>query len=100
MGCTLRPGRPADRSCGDAAGRLFRWLRGREPQRGAGRGEGSLALPAGVGLPMQAGEVLLIQSHYLNATASDINAQASLSIDYVTEDPGVHAGAFFFYDPF
>jgi hypothetical protein len=63
-------------------------------------GTGSMSLPAGVGLPMQAGEVLLIQSHYLNATASDIDAQASLSIDYVTEDPGAHAGAFFFYDPF
>jgi hypothetical protein len=61
---------------------------------------GSFAFPPGVALPTTAGQVMLIQAHYLNATAQAIDASASLSIAYATTDPGQHAGAFFFYDPF
>ncbi len=61
---------------------------------------GSFAFPPGVALPATAGQVLLIQAHYLNATAAPIDATSTLSVDYVSSDPGEHAGAFFFYDPF
>jgi hypothetical protein len=61
---------------------------------------GAFAFPPGVALPAVAGQVFLVQAHYLNATADAIDASASLSIDYTTSDPGQHAGAFFFYDPF
>jgi hypothetical protein len=61
---------------------------------------GSFTFPSGVALPSAPGQVLLVQAHYLNATANAIDASASLSIEYATSDPGQHAGAYFFYDPF
>jgi hypothetical protein len=60
---------------------------------------GVFTLPAGVGLRLRAGEVLLVEVHYLNATSADVDATATLTIataDSVTQP----AGAFFFADPF
>jgi hypothetical protein len=67
---------------------------------GAQAKTGSLALPPGVGLPLRSGEVLLMQAHYLNATAADVDASISLSI--ATAQGGItqRAGSFFFADPF
>jgi hypothetical protein len=61
---------------------------------------GSFSFPPGVALPTTAGQVVLIQAHYLNATAQAIDASATLSIFYSSTDPGQHAATFFFYDPF
>jgi hypothetical protein len=63
---------------------------------------GSETLPSGVGLPTKAGEVLIFQVHYLNASASDLQAQVnvSLTLDPNPADIQQQAGIIFFYDPF
>jgi hypothetical protein len=61
---------------------------------------GVFTLPAGVGLPVRAGEVLLLQVHYLNATSADLDATAMLTIATATGGALQSAGAFFFADPF
>ena len=67
---------------------------------GGDTASGSFALPAGVGLPVKPGQVLLLQSHLVNAGAAPLDITGSLTFSYATTDPGQHAGAFFFYDPF
>jgi hypothetical protein len=63
---------------------------------------GSEQLPQGVGLRTNASEVLVFQVHYLNASASDLNAtvNASLTLDTNGADIQQQAGILFFYDPF
>lgn len=63
---------------------------------------GSEKLPQGVGLRTTASQVLVFQVHYLNASASDLQAtvNASLTIDTNAADIQQQAGIFFFYDPF
>jgi hypothetical protein len=61
---------------------------------------GAFAMPDGVGLPLRAGEVVLVQVHYLNATAAPIDAQVSLALRTATAGITQRAGAFFFADPF
>jgi hypothetical protein len=63
---------------------------------------GTETLPPGVGLPTRAGEVLVFQVHYLNASASDLQAQVnvSLTLDPNPADIQQQAGNIFFYDPF
>ncbi len=63
---------------------------------------GSETYPPGIGLPTAANEVLIFQVHYLNASASPL--QASVHVD-LTFDPNAadittQAGTIFFYDPF
>jgi hypothetical protein len=67
---------------------------------GAQSKTGTLALPAGVGLPLRAGEILLMQAHYLNATAADVDASISLTLATATDGITQKAGSFFFADPF
>jgi hypothetical protein len=63
---------------------------------------GSETYPQGVGLPTTAGQVLIFQVHYLNASASPIPAQVnvSLTLDTNSADIQQQAGIIFFYDPF
>jgi hypothetical protein len=61
---------------------------------------GSLEFPAGVGLPIAAGEVLLVQVHFQNATANDIDANVSLTFTTTASGISTNAGVFFFDDPF
>jgi len=63
---------------------------------------GQEVLPPTIGLPTTASEVLIFQVHYLNATASDIQAQVnvSLTLDTNPADIQTRAGTLFFYDPF
>jgi hypothetical protein len=61
---------------------------------------GSLDFPAAVGLPVAAGEVLLVQVHFQNATAVDIDASVSLTFTTTTSGISTNAGVFFFDDPF
>jgi len=63
---------------------------------------GSETYPPGIGLPTAANEVLIFQVHYLNASASDLQAQVNvdLSFDPNAADITTQAGNIFFYDPF
>jgi Copper type II ascorbate-dependent monooxygenase, C-terminal domain len=60
----------------------------------------SFGFPSGVGLPLHGGEVLLVQVHFLNAGASDIDASVRLALTTTTEGIATRAGVFFFDDPF
>lgn len=58
-------------------------------------------MPPGVGLHFAAGEVLLFQSHYLDAGSADLDARVDVSL--TLGDAGAitqQAGVLFFYDPF
>jgi hypothetical protein len=62
--------------------------------------EGELALPEGVSQRFAPGEVLLFQTHYLNAGVEPLDASMHLAFDLV--DPAeapVEAGVFFFFNP-
>jgi hypothetical protein len=61
---------------------------------------GSFAFPAGVGLPLRAGEVLLLQGHFSNPGATDIDATVQLTLTTATQGITTSAGVFFFNDPF
>jgi hypothetical protein len=61
---------------------------------------GELTMPAGVGLPYPASQVLLFQVHYLNAGAEPISAHVSVHLTTQTARVTQNAGFLFFYDPF
>jgi len=62
---------------------------------------GELDYPQGVGLPVAAGEVFMMQTHYLNASSDVLDARADLSLTLSDgSDITTHAGILFFYDPF
>jgi hypothetical protein len=61
---------------------------------------GSFAFPAGVGLPLRGGEVLLVQVHFLDANANDIDARVDLVLTTTSQGVSTSAGVFFFDDPF
>ncbi len=68
---------------------------------GAQSPSGSVAFPEGVGLHLGAGQVFLMQVHYLNTSSEPIDAKATLS--FVAAPAGsvrTHAGFMTFYDPF
>jgi hypothetical protein len=68
---------------------------------GAQSPEGSFPLPDGVGFPMKAHQVLMLQAHYINASAQDLVAKVTAGFDTA---PAVSvsqkAGFLIFYDPF
>jgi hypothetical protein len=63
--------------------------------------DASIAFPTGVGLPLKAHEVVLFQSHYLNATDAKVDANVELKLT-LSDGTGItqHAGTLFYYDPF
>ncbi|HEX9295744.1 MAG TPA: hypothetical protein VF881_07910 [Polyangiaceae bacterium] len=62
---------------------------------------GSVRFPDGVGFPMRAGQVLLLQAHYINPTSQDIEAKVSAGFDTAPlESRREEAGFMIFYDPF
>jgi hypothetical protein len=63
---------------------------------------GSETYPAGIGLPTVASEVLIFQVHYLNASASALDATVNVDLTFDTNaaDITTQAGTIFFYDPF
>ncbi len=68
---------------------------------GAQTPTGSVRFPDGVGFPMTAGQVLLLQAHYLNPTGADIHAKLSAGFDTApAETRREEAGFMVFYDPF
>jgi hypothetical protein len=60
--------------------------------------DGDLAYPQGVALRMQGGAVVLVQSHYLNTTDADLDAEVRLNVWLAAEPPTAEAGTLFFYD--
>ncbi|HZU82796.1 MAG TPA: hypothetical protein VE987_07765 [Polyangiaceae bacterium] len=67
---------------------------------GAQTPQGNMQYPDGVGLPYQAGEILLLQTHYLNAGVSALDAGVNLTLTVRPDGVTNPAGVFFFYDPF
>jgi copper type II ascorbate-dependent monooxygenase-like protein len=65
---------------------------------GAQVGEGQQELPAGVGMRLSPGEVLVLQTHYLNATADTIDARAAVDLWFREGPATTQAGALFLYD--
>jgi hypothetical protein len=61
---------------------------------------GSFAFPAGVGLPVRGGEVLMVQVHFLDAGAQDLDASVNLALTTTPQGISTSAGVFFFDDPF
>ncbi len=61
---------------------------------------GSFAFPAGVGLPLRGGEVLLVQVHFLDAGAQSLDARVDVALTTARQGVDVSAGVFFFDDPF
>ena len=60
--------------------------------------DGELAYPDGVALKVPAHSVLLIQTHYLNASPDPLDAQVRLNLWYTTTPATQEAGTLFFYD--
>lgn len=68
---------------------------------GAQEATGQTTYPSGVGLPVKAEDVLLLQTHYLNASSSPLEARVKLQLDLgKAENIRVNAGVLFFYNPF
>jgi hypothetical protein len=62
---------------------------------------GAFTLPPGVGLPLHGGEVLLVQVHDQDASATDLDATVSIHLEVPRDAPVTQrAGTFFFADPF
>ncbi len=59
---------------------------------------GELAYPDDVALKVPAGAVLLLQTHYLNASPASLDAQVRLNLWYGATPAAVEAGTLFFYD--
>jgi hypothetical protein len=62
--------------------------------------KGEITMPDGVGLPFSGNDIYLFQVHYLNATASAIDAHVSVHLTTQTTPVKENAGILFFYDPF
>jgi hypothetical protein len=60
--------------------------------------DGELAYPADVALKVPAGTVLLVQTHYLNASPGDLDAEVRLNLWYTETPAAMEAGTLFFYD--
>ncbi len=60
--------------------------------------KGRVALPAGVGLPLGAGAIVLLQTHYLNATTAPLAASATIRLDTRQDGITERAGILAFYD--
>jgi hypothetical protein len=68
---------------------------------GAQSAAATFPLPAGVGFKMKAHQVLMLQAHYLNTTATAIPAMVRAGFDTApAAQIREHAGFMLFYDPF
>jgi hypothetical protein len=59
---------------------------------------GETRYPDDVALKMNAGDVVLLQTHYLNATDEPIVAEVRLNLYLAAEPAAIEAGTLFFYD--
>jgi hypothetical protein len=92
----------------DATGQ-YDCTRGDEPIMDHARGvlyaaqstRGDFPFPPGVGLTLEGGAVVLFQTHYINAGASDLAVRVDLGLDTAPpETIQQKAGFLLFYDPF
>jgi hypothetical protein len=62
----------------------------------------SYSLPDGIAMPLEAGEVLLLQAHYLNATQQAVDASVYVGLTTIGDASKVryNAGNLFYYDLF
>jgi hypothetical protein len=60
--------------------------------------DGELVYPDGGALKVPAHSVLLVQTHYLNASPDELDAQVRLNLWYTTAPATQEAGTLFFYD--
>jgi hypothetical protein len=62
---------------------------------------GEFAFPAGVAAKLEGGQVLIMNTHYLNTTATALATTVKVGLDTTTPDKVEQEGGFFvFYDPF
>jgi copper type II ascorbate-dependent monooxygenase-like protein len=63
---------------------------------------GSWSFPPGVGLRVAAGQVVLLNYHYINATANDVDASANATLTITPNGAGItaSAGVLFWNDPY
>ncbi|MEZ4224562.1 MAG: hypothetical protein R3B13_26665 [Polyangiaceae bacterium] len=62
--------------------------------------DGEFVMPQGVGQKFEPGEVMLVQTHYLNTTPSTLDAQIDLHMELMEPKELEHeAGVLFFYNP-
>lgn len=63
---------------------------------------GKTTLPPSVGLPIRGGSVLMLQSHYLNAGVSALDAKVDVRLAVAPRSDAIkdEAGVLFYYDPF
>ena len=59
---------------------------------------GTLQFPDGVGFHFDAGSVILLEGHYLNATDGPLDAEVALNLWKTASPPAQQAGTLFFYD--
>jgi hypothetical protein len=69
---------------------------------GSQEAKGSMMLPDGVGYEVQSEEVLLLQTHYLNASASSLSSKVTVTLHTISDASKIQnlAGVLFFYNPF
>ncbi len=95
----LQPGEDATVDCNEGALSPMKHVRG--ILYGSQEAKQSGTLPQGIGLYLKPNEVLLVQAHYLNATAKPIDAKIAVDFKTAPADTIAHrAGVLFFYDPF
>ena len=95
---SIPAGQDGLRDCYEAGGTMMSHIRG--VVYGSQEASGNLTMPDGVGLPYKAGDVLLFQSHYLNASAKPIDAEVDIHLRGATDGITTHAGVLFYYAPF
>src|SRR5262245_12530588 len=82
-----------DFSCENGAGETFNGI----AYAGA-VAAGTLAFPAGVGFHFDAGSVILLEGHYLNAGDAPFDAEVAVNLWRTSAPPTEQAGTLFFYD--
>jgi hypothetical protein len=60
--------------------------------------DGSLDYPEGVAMRFEAGQVILVQSHYLNVTEAPLSATVVFQLRHARVPVEVEAGTLFYYD--
>ncbi len=98
---TLQPGMDQLQDCYEGSGGTIMshvrgvLLRSQEP-------DGSMTLPDGVGYKLASEEVLLLQVHYLNASAGALQSTVTVNLHTISDASKIQnlAGVLFYYDPF
>jgi len=65
---------------------------------GGAEPDGELTYPDGIGMRLPAHAVMLLETHYLNATNEPVDADVRINLWYATQPIEVEAGTLFFYD--